>query len=130
MLHINLILMRYNEDHIIRDLFQPQEMMEGAYSLVKRLDEAQLMLQQIPRDHRKVQTGSANNEDETDEESSWSEIEVIEVEDDDSVSQSRYFGTESRISWTQEFGTMTLKAPSELGGGTNSDFAWTGLTNA
>ena len=122
--------MRYNEDHIIRDLFQPQEMMAGAYSLVKRLDEAQLMLQQIPDDHRKVQAGSANKNDETDEESSWSEIEVIEVEDDDTAAQSGYFGAESRISWTQEFGTMTLRAPSELLGSTNSDFVWGGLTNA
>ena len=104
-LHLNSILMHINKNVAGRDL---QILMDSAYSLAKRLDETELIfpLHTPMSRHNKLDFDS-------DDDSSWSEIEVIELESTtfDTLSENDLIGNESRINFTEEFGAMSVKMP-------------------
>ena len=82
--------------------------MDGAYSLAKRLDETELI---FPL-HTPMGRQISNNKPDFDsvDDSSWSEIEVIELESTtfDTLSENDLIGNESRINFTEEFGAMSV----------------------
>ena len=99
--------------------------MDGAYKLTKRLDETELI---FPL-HTPI--GSKKPDFDSDDDSSWSEIEVIELESNnfDTLSENEF--NESRINFTEEFGAMSVKMPDLPASDSESEeeeFSWAGMS--
>ena len=123
-MHLNSIVMHMNKNVANRDL---QILMDGAYSLAKRLDETELILP------LHTPMGPKEPDFDSDDDSSWSEIEVIELENTnfDSLSENELIGAESRIDFTEEFGAMSVNMPVLPANDSDSEeeeFRWVGMS--
>ena len=99
-----------------------QVLMDVAYSLAKKLDDTELILP------LHTPMGPSCPDDDSDDDSIWSEIEVIELKSTDEDGQ---IGDESRINFTEEFGTMSVDMPVLPASDSESedeDFRWVGMS--